>query len=435
MELKQMRAHTAGIDVGADAIFVALPDSSVHKFGTFTTEFYAAAELMEAANIRDIAIESTGVYGVMLHEILQQRGFNVCLINPSHAKSVPGRKTDVQDCQWLLQLHSYGLLKNSFILDDSIKPLRDYLRLRERYIKDKARTVQHMQKALTLMNLRVHQVISQINGVSGMRMLKEIVNGERDAHKLLALCDVRIQQNKSEQVLAGLVGFYQPQHLYALADAIENYEFFEKKINDCDRQIEQVLNQLSSERPLPEQVGKAKPIRHNKPAIKQLHEKMAQITGQATLTSIPGFTDYTVLRLVGEIGTDLTKFKTEKHFTSWLRLVPGRRNSGVMERNYTYRHAPMASVIFRQLAQSLLNSKNHSLGAFGRRVRAKRGPGIAVKAVARKLAELYYRAMTQGMDYVEQGVQAYENQYKEKRFRYLKKQASALGFALVELKT
>lgn len=182
-------------------------------------------------------------------------------------------------------------------------------------------------------------------------------------------------------------------------------------------------------------MSKAKPIRHNKPAIKGLHEKMAQITGQGTLTGIPGFTDYTVLRLVSEIGTDLTKLKTEKHFTSWLRLIPGQKHSGKMKRRYTYKHAPVASVIFRQQAQSLLNSKNHSLGAFGRRIRAKRGPGIAVKAVARKLAELYYRAMTQGMAYVEQGVVAYENQYKEMRLHYLKKQATNLGFELRELKT
>lgn len=435
MKLKQLRSQAAGIDVGATAIFVALPSGEVHEFGTFTNEFYRAAAFLKTQNIQDIAIESTGIYGVMLHEILEEKGFEVCLINPSHARTVPGRKSDVQDCQWLQQLHSYGLLTNSFVLDEAIKPLRDYLRLRERYIGDKARTVQHMQKALTLMNLRVHQVISQINGASGMRILKAIIDGQRDPHKLLELCEGRIREQKSEQVLAGLEGFYQPQHIYTLADAVESYEFYQKKIQDCDAQIEQVLDELARKQPLPADLNKAKAIRHNKPAIQDLHKKMAHITGQGTLTEIPGFTDYTVLRLVGEIGTDLTKFKTEKHFTSWLRLIPGRKHSGKMKRNYTYRHAPVASLIFRQLAQSLLNSKKYSLGAFGRRIRARRGPGIAIKAVARKLAELYYRAMTQGMAYVEQGVEAYEKQYKEKRLRYLKKQASSLGFELLELKT
>lgn len=433
MRLKQIRKHAAGIDVGAETIFIGLPDGRVYNFGTFTCEFMAAAHLLKAEKIEDIAIESTGVYGVMLHEILQQQGFNVCLVNPSHAKSMPGRKTDVQDCQWLQQLHSYGLLNNSFVLDESIKPLRDYLRLREQYIRDKARTVQHMQKALTLMNVRVHQVISQIAGVSGMRMLKAIIEGERDPERLLALCDERIQNNKKEQVLAGLEGYYQPQHIYALADAVENYEYYEKKICACDCQIEQVLQELTADKPQLKPLSKAKPIRHNKPRIDELHQKMAQLTGQGALTQLPGFTDYTVLRLVGELGTDLSKFKTEQYFTSWLRLAPGKRNSGKTRRTYRYKNAPPAAIIFKQVAQSLIQSKNHSLGAFGRKIRARRGPGIAVKAVARKLAELYYRAMTKGMVYVEQGVQAYEQKYKEKRINHLMKQASSMGFELVAL--
>jgi len=435
MGLKQLRRHAAGIDVGAESIYIGLPDGRVHRFGTFTSEFLAAARLLKDQAVEDIAIESTGVYGVMLYEILHEQGFRVCLVNPSHAKSVPGRKTDVQDCQWLQQLHSYGLLNHSFIVDEPIKPLRDYLRLREQYIKDKARTVQHMQKALTLMNVRIHQVISQINGASGMRMLKAIIDGKRDPEQLLALCHERIQSTKREQVLAGLQGYYQPQHVYALADAVESYEFYEKKIRDCDRQIEHVLQELTQHKPMPKHLSKAKPIRHNKPHIDVLQHKMAQLTGQGTLTQLPGFTDYTVLRLVGELGTDLSKFATEQHFTSWLRLAPGKKNSGKTKRTYRYKNAPPAAVIFKQLAQSVMESKHIGLGAFGRKIRARRGPGVAIKALARKLAELYYRAMTKGMMYVEQGIQAYEQRYKDKRINYLIKQASSMGFELVPTET
>lgn len=433
MKITQIREHTAGIDIGSEHIFIGLDDESVHQFGTFTCEFRAAIALLTSHGVQSIAMESTGVYGVILHEMLQEAGFDVWLVNPAHLRYVPGRKSDVADCQWLQQLHSFGLLANSFLPDPAIKALRAYLRLRERYISESAAAVLHMQKALTLMNIRLHQVISQIHGASGMRVLRAILAGERDPEALVALCDKRIQDNKHDQVVASLEGHYRPEYLYELADAIDCYEFFQGKLNECDRKIDGELSQLADQQPVPKEYGKAKPIRHNKPAIDQLHQKVVRAMGGVNVNELPGITDYSALRLVGEVGVDLSPFPKEGHFTSWLKLAPGKKQSGKQIRKHKFKSAPRAAEIFKQAAQSLLESKNHALGAFGRRIRARRGPGIAVKAVARKLAILYYRAMTQGMDYVEQGVEAYEKQYQERRLHMLHKQASSLGYALVEL--
>ncbi|MCC5908234.1 MAG: IS110 family transposase [Balneolaceae bacterium] len=433
MKITQIREHTAGIDIGSESIFIGLDDDSVHQFGTFTCEFHVAIKLLTGHGVQSIAMESTGVYGVILHEMLQEAGFEVWLVNPAHLRYVPGRKSDVADCQWLQQLHSYGLLANSFLPDPAIKALRAYLRLRERYISESSKAVLHMQKALTLMNIRLHQVISQIHGASGMRVLRAILDGERDPHQLVALCDKRIQDNKYDQVVASLEGHYRQEYLYELADAIDCYEFFQGKLNECDRQIDGELSQLAGQQPIPNDYGKAKPIRHNKPAIDQLHQKVVRAAGGVNANELPGLTDYSALRLMGEVGVDLTPFPNEGHFTSWLKLAPGKKQSGKRIRTHKYKSAPRAAEIFKQAAQSLLESKNHALGAFGRRVRARRGPGIAIKAVARKLAILYYRAMTKGMDYVEQGVEAYEKQYQERRLHMLHKQASRLGYALIEL--
>jgi transposase len=433
MKLPQIRENTAGIDIGSEHIFIGLGNDLVHQFGTFTCEFRAAIELLSRHGVQSIAMESTGVYGMILHEMLQEAGFEVFLVNPSHLRYVPGRKSDVSDCQWLQQLHSYGLLANSFLPNPAIKALRSYLRLRERYISESAKAVLHMQKALTLMNIRLHQVISQIHGASGMRVLRAILDGQTDPEQLIALCDKRIQANKYDQVVACLEGHYRPEYLYELADAMDCYEFYQAKLTGCDRQIDSELTRLADQQPVPKAYGKAKPIRHHKPAIANLHQKLVQAMGGMNANDLPGITDYSALRLIGEIGLDLNLFPSEHHFTSWLKLAPGKKQSGKYFRKHKYKSAPRAAEIFKQAAQSLLESKNHALGAFGRRVRARRGPGIAIKAVARKLAILYYRAMTQGMDYVEQGVEAYEKQYHERRLHNLHKQASRLGYALVEL--
>lgn len=433
MKLSKLRENTAGIDIGSEHIFIGFADGSVRRFGTFTCDFHAAIELLKQRGVQNVAIESTGVYGVILHEMLQQAGLEVYLVNPAHVRSVPGKKTDVADCLWLQQLHSYGLLANSFMLPSSIKTLRSYLRLRERYIAESAKAVLHIQKALTMMNVRLHQVISQIHGASGMRVLRAIVDGQRDPHELVRLCHKRIQDNKYDQVVASLEGHYREEYVYELGDAIECYEFLQGKLQECDRQIDEQISWLADQQPVPAEYGKAKPIRHHRPAIDDLHQKMVRLMGGINANDLPGINDYSALRLVGEIGVDLSAFPTEKHFTSWLKLAPGKKQSGKFNKTYRYKSAPKASEIFKQAAQSLLESKTIALGAFGRRVRARRGPGVAVKAVARKLALLYYRSMTMGMEYVEKGVEAYEKQYQERQLHNLHKQARRLGYELVTL--
>lgn len=434
MKLTQIRENVAGIDIGSEQIFLSIgPEQTIHCFGTFTCDFRSAIELLKTHNVQSIAMESTGVYGVILHEMLQQAGFEVWLVNPAHLRYVPGRKSDAADCQWLQQLHSYGLLSNSFLPDASIKALRAYLRLRERYVQESAKAVLHIQRALTLMNIRLHQVISHIHGASGMRVLRAILDGETDPHKLVELCDKRIQLNKYDQVVASLEGHYRPEYLYELGDAIECYEFYQSKLTGCDQQIDQELIRLAEQQPVPSEFGKTKAIRHHKPAIANLHQKVVRTMGGVNASELPGINDYSALRLVGEIGLDLSLFPKEGRFTSWLKLAPGKKQSGKSIRKHKYKSAPRAAEIFKQAAQSLLESKNHALGAFGRRIRARRGPAIAIKAVARKLAILYYRAMTQGMEYVEQGVEDYEKQYQERRLHNLHKQARRLGYTLVEL--
>jgi transposase len=382
MKLRKIRENTAGIDIGSQHIFVGLEDDSVHRFGTFTSEFYAAIELLKTVRVESIAMESTGVYGVILHEMLAEAGFEVYLVNPAHLRYVPGRKSDVADCQWIQQLHSYGLLANSFLPEPSIKAIRSYLRLRETYIQQSAKAVLHMQKALTLMNIRLHQVIAQIHGASGLRVIRALLAGQRDPEQLLGLCDGRIQATKRDAVIASLEGHYRPEHLYGLADALDCYEFYQGKLADCDQQIDGQLTKLANQQPLPAGWGKAKPIRHHKPHIDHLHQKVVQTMGGVNVNELPGLNDYSALRLIGEIGLDLSGFPTEHHFTSWLKLAPGKKQSGKTTKKYTHKSGPAAALIFKQAAQSLLESKKYALGGFGRRIRAKRGPGVAVKAVA-----------------------------------------------------
>lgn len=431
MGLKQIRTNCCGIDIGASAIFVAFDDDTVVEFGTFTDDFEEAIAQLRRRNVHSVAMESTGVYGVILFEMLQKAGFEVFLVNPARLKYVPGRKTDVLDCQWLQQLHSYGLLSASFVPDEQIKPIRTLLRMREMYIEESSRAVQRMQKALICMNIRLSEVISQIHGTSGMRIIQAILQGERDPQKLVALCEERIRRTKSEQVIKSLKGAYTKEHLFALSEAVSCREFYQGRIAVCDAQIDEELSRIGSDNDTPQNPGAAKKrIRHNVPEIPNLHSKILKATNGKSVEELPGLTDYSALRLIGEIGIGVDAFPTEGHFTSWLKLVPGKKQSGKMNNSYRFKKSPPASLIFRQAAVTIIESKNIALGAFGKRLKAKKGPGIATKAVARKLAEMYYRTMKFGFEYVEKGVQAYQAQFEQRKIKYLTKQAAHFGFQL-----
>jgi hypothetical protein len=290
--------------------------------------------------------------------------------------------------------------------------------------------VQHMQKALTMMNIRLHQVISQIQGVSGLKIIEAILSGERDPEKLVLLCEKQILLKKREEVVLSLKGNYKPEHLFALQQALDSWRFYHTKIQECDNQIERLLSVATQGKPPATNLSRAKTIKHHKPAVKNLHEKLGKLLDGRDATVLPGVTDYNLMQLVAETGTDLTKWPSEKHFTSWLRVAPGQNRSGKINKRAKRRGSTRAGQIFRKAAQSIIQSKHIALGAFGRRIRAKKGPMIAIKAVARKLAVMFYNLMTKGLDYVEQGVKKYEEQYTAQLTKFLQKKAFELGYML-----
>jgi len=422
--MEKLNEHAAGIDLGSRKIYIGLEGKDVVSFETFTSDFMKASDYLKQNNITTVAMEATGVYWIILYDILVNAGFDVWLVPGRQTKQVPGRKTDVKDCQWIQQLHSYGLLNRCFVAEGILKTLRSYQRLREDHVRSSTMHIHHMQKALIEMNIRLPEVLDQIHGKSGMAMIMAILEGERDAKKLLSLCDTRLKKNKSEQILKALEGFYSPQGLFALKQAHNAYLFYQQQIAECDNEIAKILFQLNpldaSGKPL-----KRKPIRHHSPNINHFGNHMLHLFDGKDATILSGITDYTWFQLYTEVGSDLTKWPTEKHFTSWLALSPGQNNSGKKKKSVRKGH-PKAGQIFRQIAQSLLTSKNIALGAFGRRIRARKGPGVAIKAVARKLAIQYWRLMVKGSDYVEKGVEHYEKILLLQRQKAFKRLADEL---------
>jgi transposase len=288
-----------------------------------------------------------------------------------------------------------------------------------------------MQRALDLMNVRLHTVISQIHGVSGLRVIRAILKGERDPVALSELCDMMILSRKRQEVIKSLQGDWRDHHIFALRQALEGYEFCLAQAAACDQQIEALLNRINQEKPPvdPDPSIKIKPIRHNAPKIANLHELLITMTGGRDVTALPGFTALGFMKLLAETGTDLSGWPDHKHFTSWAGLAPGSNQSG-KRRKRTRRKKTVVGQIFREAVMSLAKSKYLALGAAYRRIKAHRGAAIAVTAIARKLAELYYKLMTKGLAYVEQGIQEYEARHKEQTLRYLKKTAGKLGFSL-----
>ncbi len=373
-------------------------------------------------------MEATGVYWIILYEILESAGLDVWLVDGRQTKQVPGRKTDVKDCQWIQQIHSYGLLNRCFIPDDQVKEIRCYMRLREDHLRSSASHINHMQKSLTEMNIRLKEVLSQIHGMSGMAIIEAILQGERDSHILLSLCHESIKKNKAELILKALNGHYTQAGLFALNQAYEGYKFYQKQIQECDKKIQQameIINNTMNEDSIKEPKNR-KPIRHNKPAVENLGGHLLKLFSGIDATDLSGITDYTWLQLYSEVGNNLSRWPTEKHFTSWLGLAPGQHQSGKKNKRTNKKHRPKTGQIFRQIAQSLIESKKIALGAFGRRIKAKRGAGVAVKATARKLAVLYWRLNMKGLEFVEKGIKDYEDRINLQKEKWLMKAAKDL---------
>jgi transposase len=430
--MEKMHFHAAGIDIGSRKVFVGLEDGPVRSFDTFTSDLLLLKDHLLEHHVSTVAMEATGVYWYVLYDILLDGGLDVWLVDGRQTRQLPGRKTDVKDCQWIQQLHSYGLLNRCYVSEGLVKELRSYQRLREDHLRSAATHVQHMQKALIEMNIRLPEVLSQIHGASGMALITAILDGERDRQKLVSLCHVSVREKKGEELRKALEGHYTQQGLFALGQALKAYRFYQGQILDCDRQIDATLQKINKDKPLPPGTsgGKRKPIRHNKPNIGGLGDHLLKVFGGRDATKLPGFTDYNWLQLYSELGSDLNKWPSEKHFTSWLGLSPGQDRSGKKNKSKS-KGKPTVGQIFKQMAHGLLNSKYIGWGAFARRLRGRKGPAIAIKATARKLAAQYWRLIVKGAEFVERGMEAYQNILNEQKKRRLEKLALEFDMNLV----
>lgn len=429
--MEKINSKSAGIDIGSRNIYIGLEDAEVSVFGTFTAEFRQAARFLQERSITTVAMEATGSYWAVLYDVLTESGLDVWLVDGRQTRQVPGRKTDVKDCQWIQQLHSYGLLNRCFVAEGDLKELRAYQRLREDHIRSAAMHVNHMQKALIEMNIRLPEVLSQVHGASGMAIIRAIIAGEREPQTLLALCHSTLIRSKSAEISAALEGFYTPHGIFALKQAYDAYMFYQGQIAECDACLESILKRINGNNTGKKASGR-KAIRHHRPDIEGLGEHMMAIFGGRDATLLSGITDYSWLQIYSETGNDLERWPTEKHFTSWLGLAPGQNSSGRSRKRSRKKGKPLAGQIFRGIAQSLLQSTKISFGAFGRRIRAKKGPRIAVKAVARKLAVQYWRLMVKGQDFVEKGVDAYEKILLVQKEKYIRKLALELNMEITK---
>lgn len=432
--MSTIHAHAAGLDVGATFHVVAVPrecaDVPVRTFRSFTEDLHRLADWLRAVGVTTVAMESTGVYWIPVFELLEACGFEVLLVNARDVKTVPGRKTDVNDAQWLQQLHQFGLLRGSFRPHERIVHLRALLRHREGLVTAAGTHVQRMQKALMQMNVQLHHVVTDVTGVTGLRIIRDIVAGVHDPARLATHRDVRCKQSQ-ETIRQALIGTYRPEHLFALRQTLELYDVFQAKIVESDAEIARVLEALNADRiapatPLPKvrrTAGK------NEPHF-DVRRVLYTLLG-SDVSQIHALGPYSILRIVGECGTDMTKWPTVKHFTSWLTLCPGSKISGgrILSAK-TRRSSNRVAALLRMAAVSVGRTQT-ALGAFYRRLAARIGKAKAITATARKLAVLYYNALRYGMAYVDPGVDYYEARYKQRVIDNLERRARQLGLQLV----
>ena len=428
----QINEAAAGIDIGSEKIFVSPDGEAVESFGTFTSEYYRCIVYLKNLGIKRLAMEATGIYWISLYNLLEAAGIRVSLVNPKETKQKKGKKTDVRDCRWIQKLFAAGLLKESFIPEGKLLEIRYLVRERLDIIDMGSTYVNKMQRCLELMNIKLGEVISQVHGASGMRMMKAIIKGERDPDALLLLCEDRIKKQKAHEVIKALEGNYNETWLFMLEQNIKLWELHQNQVTEIDKKIESLLGELIIDKNIEKtDLGKVKTVRHHKPQIDNLHEKLVNFFG-VNVTSISGINSYTLLRLMGETGADMSRFETVKHFVSWCGLAPGHHQSG--KRNKWVKQAPCnkAGQIFKEVAQSLDNSKFIAIGSFIRRLKARRGASIAYKAGARKVAEAFYNILTRGEQYVEHGIKEYEEKIKQREVATLKKLAKKHKLQIVE---
>jgi transposase len=444
-----VHANAAGIDIGNESHFVAVPPARdaepVREFGSWTADLERMAAWLKSCGIETVAMQSTGVYWFAVYDVLEKNGLKVFLVNARHTKNLPGRKSDVQESQWLMKLHTYGLLRNSFRPPEEIRPIRAVWRLRDRHVEEAARSIQHMQKALTSMNVQLANAISDIGGVSGQAIIRSILAGERDARQLARLRDRRIKASE-EEVARSLEGNWQEDQLFELQQAVDEYDFRQKQIAECDRKLQDYLAVLPS-RPAPDgdagtvmpppatpgkKKRRAKKIGGgNAPQSFDLGAELKRVTGVDAIR-IEGVNLMTIQTVVAELGTELGNWwPTEQHFASWLGLSPKRDVSGGKVIRHTHGKNPnRVAGILRMAAISLLRSDSY-LGARYRSLRTRLGAPKAIKAMARYLACVIYRLFTKGQAWVDRGAEQFEQQRQTRDLARLQAQANSRGFRLV----
>jgi transposase len=452
-ELQPVHRRAAGIDVGSAENYVAIPaeglaagQSSVRVFGVFSAEQDALVEWLRSHQITTVAMEATGIYWLTLYDKLEAAGIEVYLVDPHGVKAVPGRKSDWLDCQWLQKLHTYGLLHRAFRPDPPIRRLRTLTRQRAEVVLCGAAHLQHMGKALTAMNLHLQLVVSDLHGDTALRIIEAILAGERDPKQLVQLRDERCHKSTPKEMEAGLTGTYDEEQLWVLQQSLDAWKFYQKQMGQCDQRIAVVLEQIPTAKPPalpaparqvvaapPPAKAKRKRVLHGPNASKiDFTKVLARICG-ADLVKVCGLNLLSVLMLIGEIGTDMSRWRSARAFCSWLGLCPGTKISGgkVLSRR-TRKVNNRASTILR-LAAVAVGKTDTWLGAFYRRIRARRGGPKAVTATARKLACIVYHMMKYGEDFAWPDLEQYEAKAKAHRMRRLQKEAKSLGFEIKEL--
>jgi transposase len=442
--LLMLQPHAAGIDVGAEEMMVGVPPgavaatdttttlpANVRRFGTFTPDLQAIATWLQQCGVTTVAMEATGVYWIALYDLLESKGFKVFLVDPGQTKRAPNRpKTDVHDCQWIQRLHSLGLLSAAFRPDEPIRVWRSYQRHRANLIEDAARHLQRLQKAMELMNVKLTEVVSDITGLTGMSIIRAIVAGQRDANALAQLRDRRCKESVAT-IRKALEGTWQPEHLFALKQSLEVYDYYHQQIRACDQMIEEHLKTMAlpESKPLPPK-PRARRRRRDNEATFDARQRLYNIAG-VDLTLIEGIESSTAQTVLSEIGLDMSRWPSEKEFGSWLGLAPNpKKSGGKLKSSATRPGVNRAAQALRLAARNLHRSKS-ALGAFFRRVAGRRGVPKAITATAYKLARIIYAMLKHGKEYAAQGMEAYETAYKERQLRQLKRLAEDLNMELV----
>jgi transposase len=444
--LEVVHPNAAGIDIGNESHFVAIPPDRdpvpIREFGSWTADLYEMASWLKDHGIQTVAMQSTGVYWIAAQEVLEQAGLEVYLVNARGTKNLPGRKSDVQECDWLRKLHTYGLLKNSSRPPEAIRAVRTIWRQRDRLVKESARAVQQMQKALTTMNVQLANTISDISGVTGQAILRAIVAGIRDPWKLAKLRDKRIVASEDE-IAHSLQGNWREDVLFELQQVIEAYDFYQKQMAACDQELKKYITEVPNcaiieKHNLPKD---ASALPTSKPSCRSKTQRKSQLgfdlaaelqrTIGVDLTRIDGIDVITAQVIFSEIGPNFSAFPDENHFASWLTLAPQRDISG----GKVIRHIPATgrqrvATALRMAAQSLSRSNSY-LGARYRQLRMRLDGPKAVKAMARYLACLVYRMVTKGQAYIDHGAAYYESKRQEKERIALQRRATTLGLKLV----